>query len=266
MSTVLAQIGAFLAERLTAIQEQFSSYVLATTFNSLKSTVSSHTSSISSLSSSKLSTNQAYAGTDNLISIPVIKNSSTYTSSSYVQPSSTTQGSYAVSWTFTGPSSTYDSTSTAKSGVILIAATFFKNASAQFTPRLYSSSQSGSGNARRYLWVSFFIDGWTKSFPPVNLISLGGPSTSDVWRWEWKPTQSAYLFKSGFIQVTDSTRRYFWGFSTGSYTSMLLCRCQLQCLANIPNPHAETVTIYRPMVSIGTALADWAPAAIDQFC
>lgn len=264
MSTILAQIGAFLAERLTAIQEQFSSYTPLSSFNTLRNTVTSHTSSLSSLSSTKLTTAQLYAGTANLISKLGIVGAVTKSASDtkFCTPANTSQGAYSATWTITGPTTTYSTSSSATSETALIF--YLPNTPPTDQPaseyvKVFPSSVTGGGNKLRYVWFSFYVTGWTSSTPPVNLITI----SDGALLWANYTKKNRNFVSYGYLQTSASTRRYFFQFSPPS-SGVQLYFVTASCAGYYPDPHDQTVTLYRPMLSVGTALADWAPAPYDM--
>lgn len=259
MSTALAQIGAFLAERLTAIQEQFYDYTPLSYFSRLSKTVSS-------LSSAKLSTDQAYAGTTNLISKLGIDGAvaKSATSSQFCTPANTSQGSYSATWTITGPGTTYSTSSSATSKQALIShlpgdSDVRSDQPAAEYPEVFPYGDTGSGSKLRYVWFSFYVTGWTSSTPPVNLISISDATLQWANYTQW----NHYFVSYGYLQTSASTRRYFFQFSIPS-AGVQLFNVTTRCVGYCPDPHAETVTLYRPMLSVGSALADYMPAPYDM--
>ena len=111
-------------------------------------------------------------------------------------------------------------------------------------------------NDERFVWISYYVDAWTQNyFPTAGGWNLGGsPSEASGWGW-WN---GAAQLDSGYIQVTASTRRYWY---KGRAAGFKLRRCWLYTSDSqnlTPKP-----TIYNVMLSFGKKLADYTPAPVS---
>ena len=111
-------------------------------------------------------------------------------------------------------------------------------------------------NDERFAWISYYVDAWTQNyFPTAGGWNLGGsPSEANGWGW-WN---GAAQLDSGYIQVTASTRRYWY---KGRAAGFKLRRCWLYT-SNSQNPTPRP-TIYNVMLSFGKELADYTPAPVS---
>lgn len=107
-----------------------------------------------------------------------------------------------------------------------------------------------------YAWISYYIDGWTETFPPSNQgFNLGGFSDgTDTWKWG-----SSYMVDSGYKQINSTTRRYWY---KATSKGMKLTRCGLYTNNTSYKPTTNPV-VYNVMLSFGTALADYTEAPED---
>lgn len=111
-------------------------------------------------------------------------------------------------------------------------------------------------NDERFVWISYYVDAWTQNyFPTAGGWNLGGsPSEASGWGW-WN---GAAQLDSGYIQVTASTRRYWY---KGRAAGFKLRRCWLYT-SDSQNP-TPIPTIYNVMLSFGKELADYTPAPVS---
>lgn len=105
-------------------------------------------------------------------------------------------------------------------------------------------------------WVSYYVDDWNESYPPVSGINLGGKKgESHTWGW------AGWTEDEKMIQLTPTTRRYYFKVPTAN---RILVRVWLYSeYTDAAHTPAVLPTIYNVMASFGHVLTDWEPAPED---
>lgn len=104
--------------------------------------------------------------------------------------------------------------------------------------------------------MSYYVDGWTEDYAPTTSNANLGRTTGGTNNWDWYYGSAGV--DSGYVQVNATTRRYWYKFRTAGYTFLRLF------VYTLPDTMTDkSVEIYKPMVSFGSALADWQEAAED---